>query len=115
MHTTRTLTIVLSSFVVCFGALAEQSSDKNEVRAGSTFKRLDVNADGKIDRREADTEPDMASQFNVFDANHDGVITPEEVQAYDEAARARKADKGKKPDGVTSPSRSDQGTGKNKP
>lgn len=85
------ITAMAFSFI-SIGAYAAEDSAK-QAPVGSTFKRLDVNGDGKIDAAEAQADPDLAGRFSEFDKNHDGVITPEEVQAYDEAAKAKRSGK----------------------
>jgi Ca2+-binding EF-hand superfamily protein len=52
------------------------------------FKAADTNGDGKISREEAKALPRLAKHFDEIDADHDGQITPDEMRAYHEKARA---------------------------
>jgi hypothetical protein len=45
------------------------------------FSKLDANGNGVIERSEAAAHPQLADHFDAVDANHDGVITPDELRA----------------------------------
>jgi hypothetical protein len=46
------------------------------------FKQVDKNADGKIDR--AEFNADAEAFFHILDLNHDGYLSPYEVNAYEQ-------------------------------
>jgi len=50
------------------------------------FKRLDTDGDGKATAAEADAA--AMARFDMWDTNHDGVLSPEERQAGMQAMRA---------------------------
>jgi Ca2+-binding EF-hand superfamily protein len=56
---------------------------------GAFFKKLDTDGDGRISRAEAQAAPRLAERFDAIDANKDGYITKEELQA----AHAKRAGK----------------------
>lgn len=51
------------------------------------LKAADKNADGKLDREEAASLPRISKNFDAIDANHDGYITFDELQAYMQSHR----------------------------
>lgn len=53
------------------------------------LKAADKNADGKLDRQEAASLPHISQNFDAIDANHDGYITFDELQAYRQAHHGR--------------------------
>lgn len=48
---------------------------------GDRFARMDTDRDGRISRAEADRFPKLAEKFATIDANGDGFVTKEEMQA----------------------------------
>jgi Ca2+-binding EF-hand superfamily protein len=46
------------------------------------FKKLDGNSDGKISLKEAVKDKTLATQFDMTDANHDGMIAADEFANY---------------------------------
>lgn len=52
---------------------------------GEMWKKLDANGDGRLSRDEVAGHPRLAKDFDAIDANKDGFLSPEELQA----ARAR--------------------------
>lgn len=53
------------------------------------WKKLDTDGDGRISREEAKAAPRLSEHFDAIDANKDGYITAEEMQA----AHAKRAGK----------------------
>jgi Ca2+-binding EF-hand superfamily protein len=51
------------------------------------FRKFDRNGDGELSRSEF---PGTREQFDAIDANHDGYITVEEAEAYDQKVRPKK-------------------------
>ncbi len=56
---------------------------------GEMWKRLDADGDGRLSRQEVASHPRLANDFDAIDANKDGFLSPEELQA----ARGRYAAK----------------------
>lgn len=57
----------------------------------------DTNSDGKIDRSEAASNPELAKQFDKLDKNHDGSLDMSEYAAFEAKAKGKgKADTSKK-------------------
>jgi len=54
---------------------------------GQRWTRWDADGDGRLSREEVANAPRLAQQFDTIDANRDGVLTVEELQA----ARGRHA------------------------
>ena len=52
------------------------------------LKAADTNGDGMISKSEAAALPRLAAHFDAIDANHDGQVTFDELQAYHQAQRA---------------------------
>ncbi len=50
------------------------------------FKKLDGNADGKISLKEAVKDKTLATQFDLTDANHDGMLAADEYANYKAAS-----------------------------
>lgn len=46
------------------------------------FKHADKNADGKLDRSEADALPNVGKNFDAIDADKDGMLERDEVHSY---------------------------------
>ena len=46
------------------------------------FKKLDANKDGKVSLKEAVKDKNLAGQFDVTDANHDGMVSADEYANY---------------------------------
>jgi EF hand len=57
---------------------------------GEGWKQWDANGDGRLSREEVANAPRLSQQFDTIDANHDGFVTVEELQA----ARAQFAGRG---------------------
>lgn len=54
--------------------------------ADADFKKLDGNADGKISLKEAVKDKTLATQFDLTDANHDGMLAADEYANYKAAS-----------------------------
>jgi len=54
---------------------------------GEGWKQWDANGDGRLSREEVATAPRLSQQFDAIDANHDGFVTVEELQAAHAAYR----------------------------
>jgi Ca2+-binding EF-hand superfamily protein len=67
---------------------AYHQAHKGEQR-GEMWKTLDANGDGKLSREEVAGHPRLAKEFDAIDANKDGFLSPDELQA----ARGRHAAK----------------------
>jgi Ca2+-binding EF-hand superfamily protein len=48
---------------------------------GEGWKQWDANGDGRLSRDEVANAPRLSQQFDAIDANHDGFLTVEELQA----------------------------------
>lgn len=76
---------------------ADQSNDRHSADSAavtnfvSRMMAFDTNKDGKL-TRDAITDPRLLRLFNRADANHDGVVTPEELIAL---AKSIEAEEGK--------------------
>ena len=57
---------------------------------GEGWKKWDANGDGRLSRDEVANAPRLSQQFDAIDANHDGFLTVEELQA----ARGQSAGRG---------------------
>jgi len=55
---------------------------------GEGWKQWDANGDGRLSREEVANAPRLSQQFDTIDANHDGFITVEEMQAARQAHHA---------------------------
>jgi hypothetical protein len=51
------------------------------------FRKMDRNGDGDVSRREFLGTPE---EFDKIDTDHDGLISVEEAERYDELMRAKK-------------------------
>jgi hypothetical protein len=49
---------------------------------GKSWQELDANGDGNLSKSEAAGNPDMLRVFAKADANHDGILTPDEYRTY---------------------------------
>lgn len=58
---------------------------------GGGWKKWDANGDGSLTRDEVVNAPRLSQQFDAIDANHDGLLTVEELQA----ARGRFSGRGR--------------------
>jgi hypothetical protein len=66
----------------------EQRRMQMRERMREKLQRADQNGDGSISRAEAERDlPGMARHFDQIDANHDGVISREELRAAREKMR----------------------------
>lgn len=54
--------------------------------ADEDFKKLDGNSDGKISLKEAVKDKSLATQFDLTDANHDGMLAADEYANYKAAS-----------------------------
>ena len=54
--------------------------------ADADFKKLDGNGDGKISLKEAVKDKTLATQFDLTDANHDGMLAADEYANYKAAS-----------------------------
>jgi hypothetical protein len=70
----------------------EKCRAEAQARAQDRFKKADSNGDGRLSREEAQKGmPAVARHFDLIDANKDGVVTAEEIQAARKArAEGRK-------------------------
>lgn len=60
----------------------EKCRAEMQARVAVRFKEADVNGDGRLSREEAQKGmPRLVRHFDRIDANHDGVVTLEELQA----------------------------------
>jgi Ca2+-binding EF-hand superfamily protein len=59
-----------------------------EGRGMDRLRAADTNGDGMISREEAQALPRLAKHFDEIDADHNGQITPEEMRARHDKARA---------------------------
>jgi Ca2+-binding EF-hand superfamily protein len=60
---------------------ADEMRAHHEKMRGEHWKKLDTNGDGKISKEEAKAHPRLAERFDQLDANKDGFLTPDEIQA----------------------------------
>lgn len=66
-------------------AFAQEAGDQPPPPAQQgqvTWSDLDTDGDGNLSRAEAAALPDLASVFDQADADGDGVLTPDEYQAW---------------------------------
>jgi hypothetical protein len=74
-------------------------TEATHAKSGSkSWQDLDADHDGNLSRSEAAGNPDLARVFDKADANHDGVLTPDEYRAY-YAANINSPAKARKPRG----------------
>jgi Ca2+-binding EF-hand superfamily protein len=74
-------------------ALAQQGQGR-EAAFMERLKAADTNGDGMLSRQEAAALPRISKHFDEIDANHDGFITYDELQAYMQAHRGQHAGHG---------------------
>jgi TolA-binding protein len=74
----------------------EKCRAEQQARAQERFKKADVNGDSRLSREEAQKGmPALARHFDLIDANKDGMVTAEEIQAARKArAEGRKGTSG---------------------
>ena len=65
------------------------ASGARAASGSAAFQALDANRDGKLSRDELQAHPRLLRNFDAIDANHDGVISDDELQAW-HAARLHK-------------------------
>jgi len=58
-------------------------------RSGKLLQKIDTDGNGMISRAEAAGAPDLAANFDLIDANHDGQITPDELRAWNRGRGTR--------------------------
>jgi Ca2+-binding EF-hand superfamily protein len=76
-------TLFASTAIIAQNAsAAPQQADRK-----AKFQKLDADGDGKISRAEAASNQGLAKYFDQIDTNHDGFLTPAELQAQ----RAKRA------------------------
>ena len=68
---------------------AYHQANRGQHRA-EMWKKLDANADGKLSKEEVANHPRLVSDFDTIDADKDGLLAPEELQAV----RGRHAGRG---------------------
>jgi Ca2+-binding EF-hand superfamily protein len=71
---------------------SEALAQQGQGRHGAFMERLkaaDTNADGKLSREEAAALPHISQHFDEIDANHDGYVTFDELQAFARAHHGR--------------------------
>lgn len=76
----------------------EAARAERRAQAEARFAQADKNADGRLDRAEAEAmNPRLASHFDRVDANGDGLLAKEEMaQARQRMMQARQAGQGKR-------------------
>jgi len=68
----------------------EQCRAKRHARFNERFKQADADGDGALSRAEAEKGmPRLARHFDVIDANKDGLVTREELEAARKARASR--------------------------
>ncbi len=60
------------------------------------INQLDLNHDGQISRAEAAGYPKLAKGFSRLDKNKDGVLSSNEIAAFNDTSKARRAAKAPK-------------------
>ncbi|MEF8834075.1 MAG: hypothetical protein V5A42_04355 [Halofilum sp. (in: g-proteobacteria)] len=89
---TTTLGLILISGAL-LTAMAKPSGDVR-IRAKAEFERLDRDGDDRISRREAQSNPGLATHFTKFDRDFDDTLTWDEFIRHEEvnASGLRNAD-----------------------
>ena len=68
---------------------------ERQARVEARFKRADANGDGRLSRDEAQKGmPRLTRHFDQIDANHDGVVTLEELHAARKARLESRRERG---------------------
>ena len=78
----RTIVALTATLLAGF-AFAANAGDAAQGKGGpqERFKAADTNGDGKLSREEAKALPRIAEHFDKIDADKDGFVTPQELQA----------------------------------
>ncbi|WP_254775175.1 EF-hand domain-containing protein [Pseudoxanthomonas sp. GM95] len=72
-------TLIAFSIVAALAAGAAFAAPQDATTPPPPPKKLDVNGDGKIDKKEAAASPELAKQFDTLDKNKDGVLSRDEL------------------------------------
>jgi Ca2+-binding EF-hand superfamily protein len=72
---------------------ARDMHDEMHDRMEEKFKSADVNGDGQLSAEEAKGMPRIASDFAAIDANHDGLVSRDELRARGKEMRKEHRDK----------------------
>ncbi len=79
-------TLFTCATLMTFGAYA----DPGAVGGPTTLRVVDADADGLISLAEAQVgAPDLAARFNELDANHDGMLSIDEIAAHQPMGNVR--------------------------
>jgi hypothetical protein len=90
MRTFTSLTAI-AAFALAGAALADEQSRSMpgvDVDVNARAPMADKNSDGKVDRKEAASNPELAKQFDSLDSNHDGSLDMSEYAAFEAKGKA---------------------------